>query len=273
MAGKKLLVIAGPTAVGKTSVAIALARHFHTSVVSADSRQIYREMTVGTAKPSPRERAEVPHYFIDTHGVEDEYNAARYATEALDAIGEIFERCDEVILCGGSGLYIKGVCEGFDEMPQVPEPVREDIMRHYEKEGVGWLQEKMRELDPDGLATLDEKNPHRLIRALEVRMYSGEPISKFRSNRKAERPFDIVKIALELPRAELYQRIDDRMDRMIADGLFEEARGLYPLRAHNALQTVGYQEIFAFMVFVEDVSIPLLGIRGHIFADRLKHVI
>lgn len=240
-------MIAGPTAVGKTSVSIALARHFHTSVVSADSRQIYREMTVGTAKPTPQQRAEIPHYFVDSHTVEEEYNAARYASDALGVIEEIFTNCDNAILCGGSGLYIKGVCEGFDDMPQVPGAVREDIMSHYEKEGIGWLQEKMRELDPEGLADLDEKNPHRLIRALEVRMYSGEPISSFRSNTKAARRFEIVKIGLELPRTELYQRIDDRMETMIAEGLFEEARSLYPLRAHNALQTVGYQEIFALM--------------------------
>lgn len=270
MAAKKLLVIAGPTAVGKTAVSISLARHFGTSIVSADSRQLYREMTVGTAKPTPEQRAGIPHYFIDTHSVVDEYNAARYAAEALKVVDDLFAHHDEVILCGGSGLYIKGVCEGFDNIPDVPDAVREEIIRNYEREGLQWLQTRMRELDPEGLTLLDRKNPHRLIRALEVRMHLGKSIVAFRRNRREERPFQIIKIGLELPRNELYKRIDDRMDQMIADGLFEEAHALYPLRHHKALQTVGYQEIFAYMEDAYDITecVRLLKRNSRRYAKR-----
>lgn len=247
MSEKKLIVVAGPTAVGKTAVAIRLAHYFDTAIVSADSRQVYREMTVGTAKPSPAERKEVDHYFVDTHSVVDDYDAATYAEEALAVIHEHFKHRNEVILCGGSGLYIKAVCEGFDEMPPVPDEIRRDLTEKFREHGIEWLQEQMRLLDPEGLLSMDAKNPHRLIRALEVRIHTGKPITSFRSNDKRKHDFAIVKIGLELPREELYQRIDQRMEEMIAGGLFEEARNLYPLRHRNALQTVGYQEIFGFM--------------------------
>jgi tRNA dimethylallyltransferase len=247
MSEKKLVVVAGPTAVGKTSVAIQLARHFEASVVSADSRQIFREMTIGTAKPSAAERAEVPHYFIDSHSVGEDYDAARYADDALKIIGELLLKDDYAILSGGSGLYIKGVCDGFDEMPEVPDELRRNLMDQYEMEGIGWLQDQMRLHDPEGFQHIDAKNPHRLIRALEVKMHSGESILSFRQKKKVDHPFQIVKIGLELPREELYQRIDDRMDQMLRQGLVEEARHLYPMRHLNALQTVGYQEIFGYL--------------------------
>jgi tRNA dimethylallyltransferase len=254
MPQKKLIVVAGPTAVGKTSVSMGLARHLGAAIVSADSRQVYREMKVGTAKPTAEQRAEVRHYFVDTHSVVDAYDAAHFTTDALKVIGDLFETDDHVILCGGSGLYIKGVCEGFDDIPKVPDGVREEIIRNYERGGLQWLQARMRELDPVGLALLDEKNPHRLIRALEVKTHSGKSIATFRTNQPVERPFDIIKIGLELPRDELYNRIDERMDQMIADGLFEEAHALYPMRHNNALQTVGYHEIFAFMENAYDIK-------------------
>jgi len=247
MTERKLIVVAGPTAVGKTPVAIALARAFHTSVVSADSRQIYREMTIGTAKPTSGELAEIQHYFIDTHSIAERYDAAAYAHDALRLINDLFLQNHEVILCGGSGLYIKGVCEGFDEMPEIPDGVREDLIRRYREQGLEWLQEQLRNLDPEALESIDPNNPHRLIRALEVKLASGKSILSFRKNEPQERNFDILKIGLELPREELYVRIDERMDRMIAEGLFEEAEALYPMRHHNALQTVGYQEIFDYM--------------------------
>jgi tRNA dimethylallyltransferase len=244
---KKLIVVAGPTAVGKTSLAIQLAREFQTSVVSADSRQVFREMTIGTAKPTAEERAEVPHYFVDSHSVADDYDAATYATDALVVINDLFVKHDEVILCGGSGLYIKALCEGLDEMPQVPPQMRESLMDQYRQHGLPWLQDQMRQLDPVGLGSLDQNNPHRLVRALEVRLHSGESILSFRKKEKRSHDFGIVKIGLELPRAELYARIDRRVDKMLADGLMEEARALYALRHRNALQTVGYQEIFDFI--------------------------
>lgn len=247
MSDKILIVVAGPTAVGKTSVAIRLAHEFNTCVVSADSRQIFREMTIGTAKPSEQEREQVPHYFIDRHSVVEEYDAARYAREALKVIGDLFQQHSEVILCGGSGLYIRGVCEGFDEMPEVPDDVRREVVDHYKKHGLRWLQDRMLELDPVGFQGIDQKNPQRLMRALEVSMYTGQSIQSFRKNERKQRNFYSVKLGLELPRDELYARIDSRVDQMIAAGLFDEARKLYPLRHYNALQTVGYQEVFDFM--------------------------
>lgn len=270
MSDKKLIVIAGPTAGGKTSVSVELAEHFQTSIVSADSRQVYREMTVGTAKPSPADQARVRHYFIDTHSIGEDYDAAAYAADALEVIHDLFRQSNKVILCGGSGLYIKAVCEGFDDMPEVPEEIRRDLMENYRLRGIEWLQEKMRDVDPEALRSLDPQNPHRLIRALEVKLYSGKSILSFRRNEKRQHEFDIIKIGLDLPRQELYQRIGARMDDMIAHGLFEEARRLYPFRHHNALQTVGYQEIFGFIDHEYDLEecVRLLKRNSRRYAKR-----
>ena len=270
MSDQKLIVVAGPTAVGKTSVAIRLARHFGTEIVSADSRQVYREMTVGTAKPTAAERAEVTHHFIDTRSVGEAYDAATYAAEALGVIRELFSRHDTVILCGGSGLYIRGVCDGFDEMPEVPEGIRRTLMEEYERHGIGWLRGQLQEFDPGALAGIDQQNPHRLIRALEVKLSSGKSILSFRKNEKRKHDFGIVRIGLERPREELYRRIDARMDDMIAHGLFEEARALYPLRHHNALQTVGYQEIFGYLDGEYDLAecVRLLKRNSRRYAKR-----
>ncbi len=270
MSKKKLIVIAGPTAVGKTSVAIQLAEHFKTAIISADSRQIYRELTIGTAKPSSVERSRVPHYFIDTHGIKENYDAARYGNDAVAAINQLFLNKDTVFLCGGSGLYIKAVCEGLDDIPDVPDEIRNDLIASYSNHGIGWLQEKMRQLDPENFLILDQQNPHRLIRALEVKVYSGKSITSFQKNEKRQHSFDIVKIGLELPREKLYTRIGDRMDQMIAEGLFAEAKYLYPMRNHNALQTVGYQEIFDFIENKYDLDecIRLLKRNSRRYAKR-----
>ena len=271
MSDKKLIVVAGPTAVGKTEVSIRLAEYFGTSVVSADSRQFYREMTVGTAKPLPSERTRVPHYFIDTHSVTDHYDAATYAADALKVIHELFTRIDKVILCGGSGLYIKGVCEGFDDIPEVPAEMRRDLLEKYNLRGIEWLQEKMREVDPETLSGgMDQQNPQRLMRALEVKLHSGKSIASFRKNAKRKHAFDIIKVGLDLPREILFERIDARMDDMIANGLFEEARQLYPVRHHNALQTVGYQEIFGFIENKYDLQecVRLLKRNSRRYAKR-----
>ncbi len=270
MSGNKLIVLAGPTAVGKTTVAIQLAEHFETEIISADSRQLYREITIGTAKPSPVERSRVPHHFIDTLSLVDVYDAARYGDEALLVINQLFLKHHTVILCGGSGFYIKAVCEGFDDLPKVPEEIRQNLIVNYKERGIGWLQDKMRQLDPENLQAMDYQNPHRLIRALEVKMYSGKSITSFQKREKKQHPFNLVKIALEMPRAELYSRIDERMDRMIAQGLFEEAKSLYPLRNHNALQTVGYQEIFDYLEKKYDLDecIRLLKRNSRRYAKR-----
>lgn len=270
MSDKKLIVIAGPTAVGKTAVSVRLAGHFKTAIVSADSRQIYREMTVGTAKPTAEERGGIAHYFIDTHSVGEDYDAARYAEEALIVIRDLFTRHDKVIVCGGSGLYIRALCEGFDDIPSVPDEIRQSLVANYEEKGLEWLQQQMREVDPDAWQQIDQRNPHRLIRALEVKSYTGKSIQSYRTGQKRRHEFDIIKIGLDLPREELYARIDQRMEEMIARGLFEEAHRLYPMRSFLALQTVGYQEIFGFIEHAYDLDecVRLLKRNSRRYAKR-----
>jgi tRNA dimethylallyltransferase len=247
MKGKRLIVMVGPTAVGKTGLAIRLARQLHTEIISADSRQVFRELVIGTARPSPEELAQVPHHFVGIKSIQEEYGAGQYGRDALAVIDQLFKKYDNVILCGGSGLYIKAVCEGLDELPAVPTGVRETIMAEYKEKGLAWLQKQVEENDPDYFMTVDQRNPHRLVRALELNYASGKPMGELRQGKKQDRPFAIVKIGLDLDRVELYTRIDQRMDTLIEAGLFEEAEGLYPLKSLNALQTVGYQEIFGFL--------------------------
>ena len=267
---KTLIVVVGPTAVGKTAVAIKLAQLFNTEVISADSRQIFKELSIGTAKPSDAELAMVPHHFINTHSIREDYDAAQYGQDALILITRLFERHDNLILCGGSGLYIKAVCEGFDDIPDVPSGIREELMQHYEQQGIQWLQNQMQALDPAYFQTIDQKNPHRLIRALEVRLATGVSIATFRTQKKIRHPFAILKIGLELPREDLYHRIDERMDSMIAQGLFEEAKNLHKYRNQQALQTVGYQEVFDFIEgqYDEEEAIRLLKRNSRRYAKR-----
>jgi tRNA dimethylallyltransferase len=241
---KRLIVLVGPTAVGKTTVAIEIAHHFNSEIISADSRQIYRELVIGTAKPTDQELQAVPHHFINSHSIHDDYDAAQYGEEALALIHKFFERHNYLIVCGGSGLYIKALIDGFDDIPEVPDEIRDQLIDEFEAKGLLWLQNKMRELDPNHFANLDQKNPVRLMRALEVRIATGKSISSFRSATRKEHPFSIIKIGLELDRSVLYKRIDDRMDAMIQAGLFEEAKSLVAFKNLNALQTVGYREIF-----------------------------
>jgi tRNA dimethylallyltransferase len=267
---KKLIVIAGPTAVGKTAVAIRLAKVLKAEVVSADSRQLYQEMSIGTAKPSAEELSEVKHHFIDVCPITEDYDAARFGREALAVIHKLFKTSDQVILCGGSGLYIQAVCEGFDEIPSVADEVRESLVKGFDEYGLAWLQQKMQELDPQLLAVIDRQNPHRLIRALEVKIGTGMSIADFRKKEKLQHDFRIVKIGLELPREVLYQRIDERMDKMIEAGLFAEAQNLYPFKVKNALQTVGYQEIFDFIdkQYDYDEAVRLLKRNSRRYAKR-----
>jgi len=243
---KRLIVIVGPTAVGKTGMAIQLAKFFHSEIISADSRQLYREMTIGTAKPSAAELEEVKHHFIGQIPVEKPYDAGQYGRDALDLIHKIFESKPTLILCGGSGLYVKAVLEGFDEMPDIPEELRQEIIGEYKEKGLDWLQQQVQERDPEYFDEVDRKNPQRLMRALELIRYSGLPTSSFRKKEKRKLPFEVIKIGLELDREVLYDRINERVDNMFKAGLLEEARALYPRRALNALQTVGYQELFGY---------------------------
>jgi tRNA dimethylallyltransferase len=244
---KKLIVIMGPTAVGKTDVAIQLAQQLHTEIISADSRQVFKELNIGTAKPTPEELDMVPHHFIGNKSVRDDYDAGQYGRDALDLIHRLFQKYNQLILCGGSGLYVRAVCEGFDDLPKVPEGIRNRIIESYEKNGLDWLQKQLEEKDPDHFSAIDQRNPHRLIRALELIEATQQPISSLRKQKKLQHDFEIVKIGLELDREELYNRIDQRMDKMIFQGLFEEAEAFYSQKELNALQTVGYREIFDYL--------------------------
>jgi len=251
-------------------VAIELARHFKTEIISADSRQIFKELNIGTAKPDQAELRQVPHHFISSHFIAENYDAAQYGRDALVLVHKLFEKFDHLILCGGSGLYIKALLEGFDDIPKVPDEIREDLVKNYEESGIKWLQEKMAELDPVHFATVDQQNPHRLIRALEVRIGTGMSIASFQKKKQVDHPFRVHKIGLELEREELYQRIDQRMDQMIEAGLFDEAEKLFPYRSHNALQTVGYQEIFDYLEgkYDRDEAIRLLKRNSRRYAKR-----
>ncbi|AUD02676.1 tRNA (adenosine(37)-N6)-dimethylallyltransferase MiaA [Spirosoma pollinicola] len=241
---KTLLVIAGPTAVGKTALCVQLAKTLATDVVSADSRQLYRELTIGTAKPSTEEMAGVRHHFINSHSILDPVNAGRYERECLDVLDNLFKTKDVVILSGGTGLYINAVCFGLDDMPAVDPALREQLLTRLREEGLEKLQNELRDLDPVYTQTADLQNPVRVTRALEVCLSTGEPYSSFRKQQAIERPFRSVLFALERPREELYTRIDTRMDAMLAAGLIDEVRSLLPYRQLPALQTVGYQEVF-----------------------------
>jgi tRNA dimethylallyltransferase len=244
---KYLLIVAGPTAVGKTNIAIELALHFKTEIVSADSRQFYREMNIGTAKPSATELALIKHYFINNLSIEQEYTVGTYETEALALLDVLFQKYDVVILVGGSGLFIKTLCEGLDTIPEVAPEVRKQLNAEFEKEGLKPLLKELKEKDPTYYETVDKANPVRVIRALELCRGTGMPFSSFRTSSKKERSFQTIKIGLNLTREELYKRIEDRMEGMLANGLIEEAKTFYSFRYLNALQTVGYSEVFDYL--------------------------
>ncbi len=270
MMNKKLIVIVGPTAVGKTDVAISVAKYFGTEIISADSRQLFKELTIGTAKPSDKQLAIIPHHFISSRSIHEEYDAAQFGRDVLTLLERLFEKHDHVVLCGGSGLYIKAVCEGFDDIPEIPENIRASLVRDFELNGIGHLQKQLQELDPLHFATIDQQNPHRLIRALEVLVGTGMSLGSFQKKKKLEHSFSIVKIGLELPREELYKRIDQRVDNMVEEGLFSEAESLYTHKNHQSLQTVGYQEIFDFMdkKYDRDEAIRLIKRNSRRYAKR-----
>jgi tRNA dimethylallyltransferase len=267
---KKLIVIAGPTAVGKTTAAIGVAQHFNTGIVSADSRQCYREMDIGTAKPDATELAAVPHYFINSHSIEEALNAGDYEQLALDYCAAVFEENDYAVVCGGTGLYIKALCEGMDDMPKTDRHIEAVLQAEYDANGIAWLQAVVSKEDPAFYAIAEQQNPARLIRALAFKRSNGSSIADFRSGTKKERPFDIIKIGLELPRATLYQRIDERVDVMMQHGLWEEAVHLYPRRQLKNLQTVGYSEIFECLdgTISKEKSMELIKQHSRNYAKR-----
>jgi tRNA dimethylallyltransferase len=247
-AGKKTcIIIAGPTAVGKTSVAIKLAQHFSTAIISCDSRQCFKELNTGVAKPTAEELNLVKHYFINSHTVYDTVNAAVFENYALEKVNLIFQQHDIAVMAGGTGLYIKAFCEGMDEVPQIPADVRQTIVTNYNNNGIEWLQEQVKKNDQQYFIKGELFNPHRMLRALEVKMSTGKSILDFQTKQKKKRDFNIIKIGLELPRLELNERINQRVEMMMQDGLLEEVKKLLPYQQLNALQTVGYRELFDYL--------------------------
>ena len=243
---KKLVVLLGPTAVGKTELSLQLAERLGCPIISADSRQLYRDMVVATAAPTREQLARVPHHFIGTLSLTDYYTSAQYDADALGLTNQLFTRHDTLLLTGGSMMYIDAVCNGIDEIPTISDEVRRAVVTRYEEAGLDVLLEELLRLDPDFYEKVDRRNPKRVIHAVEICRMTGQPYSSLRTETKKERPFDIVKIGLTRPRAELYERINSRVDAMMRDGLEAEARKLYPYRHLNALNTVGYKEMFAY---------------------------
>lgn len=248
MSRKRLLIVLGPTAVGKTGFSISLAQKYGSPVISCDSRQIFREMSIGTAVPSASQLSAVKHYFIQSHSVTDNYTAGKYELEAIDLIEHLFsEGHDTLVMAGGSGFYIDAVCKGLDDFPPADPSLREDLMQRLRTEGVESLRLDLRRLDPESYATIDIANGQRVVRALEVCLMTGRKFSSFKTSTVKERSFSIIKLGLTRPRDELYGRINGRVLQMVEDGLVDEVRSLVKYRALPALQTVGYREIFSYL--------------------------
>lgn len=267
---KYLIVIVGPTAVGKTDLCIKLGKKFKTEIISSDSRQFFKEMNLGTAKPSQAELKSVKHHLINSHSIFDTYDVKTFEKDALAILEQIFSSKDVAIMTGGSGLYVDAICDGFDDIPDINPAIRSGIIKAFEEKGLTYLQERVSAIDPDYYETVDRHNPQRLMRAIEVSEGTGKPFSSFRNKKKVDRPFHIIKIGLQRDREELYQRIDQRMDIMIETGLFEEAVELYPYKDLNALQTVGYSEIFGYLdgEYDKEEAIRLLKRNSRRYAKR-----
>ncbi|MFZ6023164.1 MAG: tRNA (adenosine(37)-N6)-dimethylallyltransferase MiaA [Bacteroidota bacterium] len=263
MSSRTVIIVAGPTAVGKTSVAIQLAQQFGTEIISVDSRQCYREMNIGVARPSSKELEAVPHHFVASHSIQEEINAGVFEQYALAKTEVLFANHPVIIMTGGSGLYIKAFCEGIDEMPSIPSAIRKKIIQAYEENGLLWLQEQVQQKDPVFWQIAEQQNPQRLIRALEFAEATGKSITAFRAGKKAERPFRMIQIGLEMQRALLNQRINQRVDIMMQSGLLEEVKSLVPFQYLNALQTVGYQEIFDYLDGKTDLNKAVELIKQH----------
>jgi tRNA dimethylallyltransferase len=244
---KTLVVVAGPTAVGKTATGIALAKRYGSEIISADSRQIYQETSIGTAVPSPEELAEVPHHFIQCISLEAYYNASMYEQDVLRTMEERFKKHDVIFMVGGSGLYINAVCFGIDELPTVDQQVRETLAQKFQEEGIESLREELKRVDPVSYERTDLNNHFRILKALEVSIQTGRPYSSFLTRSKKERDFRIIRLALDMDRSELYSRINNRVEGMIEAGLVDEVKGLERFREKNAMKTVGYREIFSYL--------------------------
>ncbi len=244
--GSTVIIIVGPTASGKTPLSLALAQYLNTEIISADSRQCFRELNIGVAKPSEEELQLVKHHFINSHSVYDTVNAQVFEQYALNAVDEIFKSNQYAVMVGGTGLYIKAFCDGLDEIPPVNDKIRDYITAQYQTNGLLWLQQEVMNNDPEFWKAGEQQNPHRLIRALEIKLGTGESILSFRKKKPVQRAFKIIKIGIDLSREQLYHNINKRVDDMIGKGLAAEVEALMPIRQLNALQTVGYKELFNF---------------------------
>jgi len=244
---KTLIVITGPTAVGKTTLCLEIAKHLGIPIINADSRQIYKELRIGTAAPTEEQLRQVRHYFVGTLGLNDYYSASIYEQQVMALLDELFQKSDYALLTGGSMMYIDAVCNGIDDIPTVDDVTRDTLKKRLATEGLEALCEELKQLDPEHYDIVDRQNPRRVVHALEICHMTGKTYTSFRKAERKQRPFSIVKIAINREREELYTRINSRVDQMIEDGLVEEAKGLYQLRHLNALNTVGYKEMFAYL--------------------------
>jgi len=244
---KKVIFIVGPTAIGKTRVSIELAKTFNTEIISCDSRQFYKELEIGSAPPSKKELSEAKHHFIHNLSVTKDYNAGQFEIDAIKLIEKLHQTNDTIIIVGGSGLYVDAICKGFDALPEISEQTREKVTFEYQRKGLDWLQEQVKNIDPELYSNYDTNNPQRLLRVLEVFQETGKKFSSFKSNTIKVRPFEIIKIGLNIERSMLYNHINKRVDIMMEDGLLEEVSTLLKFQQRNALQTVGYKEIFSFL--------------------------
>ncbi|WP_420573152.1 tRNA (adenosine(37)-N6)-dimethylallyltransferase MiaA [Kordia sp.] len=267
---KYLISIVGATAIGKTALSIKLANHFKTEIISCDSRQFFKEMRIGTAVPSNEELSAATHHFIQHISIFDSYNVGQFEKDAVAKLNELFQKYDVVVMVGGSGLYVDAVIKGLDEFPKVDPQIREDLNQLLEEKGITALQEKLKELDPVYYKKVALDNPHRLIRALEICIGSGQPYSSFLKDKTADRNFKTIKVGLTADRPIMYDRINRRVDIMMDEGLLEEAKTLYPHKSLNALQTVGYRELFTYMDgdFTLDFAISEIKKNTRRFAKR-----
>ncbi|TSE09525.1 tRNA (adenosine(37)-N6)-dimethylallyltransferase MiaA [Aquimarina algiphila] len=267
---KNLIVIVGPTAIGKTSLSIQLAQHFDCEIVSADSRQFYKEMSIGTAAPTLDELKQAKHHFIQHRSIQDNYSVGDYEKDALNTLERLFKKNNYVILIGGSGLYIDAITKGLDHFPEVDEQIRKDLQDKYNTKGIEYLQQQLKALDPIYHEKVDLQNTHRVMRALEVCIESGMPYSSFLNKPKKKRPFSITKIGVTAEREVIYDRINQRVDLMVNDGLIKEAKDLHPYKSLNALNTVGYKEIFKHLDGEWDLDFALSEIKKNTrrFAKR-----
>ncbi|MCE7071560.1 tRNA (adenosine(37)-N6)-dimethylallyltransferase MiaA [Dyadobacter sp. CY327] len=267
---KYLIIIAGPTAVGKTALSIQIAKALNTEIISADSRQFFRELNIGTAKPTNEELSQVKHHFINSHSISEIYSAGDFERDVLTLLETLFETHDYVVMTGGSGFYVKAVSEGLDDLPAPLPGLRDSLTQKLNEKGLEVLQQEIREIDPAFAVTAEINNPQRVVRALEVFYTSGTPISQYHLKNITKRPFQQILITMDRDRSELYQRIDDRMDIMLAEGLVDEATALLPYKSHHALQTVGYKEVYGYLdnAYDEKEMIRLLKQNSRRYAKR-----